>query len=295
MIGGIHKDILLPHTDTYELYHNDLSLCSKKVRVCMAELGIPYKSHHIDLIETGSYENIGRDFLAVNPAGLVPVLVHNGHPIYESREIIRYLAREAGSYNALLPANERDMAVMQQWVDNASLVGDDPTEGMDTSAANCVAVLTTPLFCAGVREIPVHRIVEGLLFHRIRSRPLLFLLFKMVGLRGLTKLRPLMSELGRARTKMFLHLDDLEAHLAEGGPYIVGDVITLADISWLVIFERLVEADWLGYFLDPRTRPELEAYWQRLRATVGYQFGIEEHRHPTVAAATRLIQQQKRE
>ena len=61
MPAGIHEDISLPFTQEYELYHNNLSLCSKKVRACLAELDIDYKSHPIELIETGSYENIGRD------------------------------------------------------------------------------------------------------------------------------------------------------------------------------------------------------------------------------------------
>ena len=59
----------------------------------MAQLGVVYKSHHVDLIETGSYEVISRHYLAVNPAGLLPALVHNGHPIYESHEIIAYVAQ----------------------------------------------------------------------------------------------------------------------------------------------------------------------------------------------------------
>ncbi|MCH8149689.1 MAG: acyltransferase domain-containing protein, partial [Planctomycetes bacterium] len=51
---------------------------------------VAYHSHHIDLIETGTYENIRARMLSVNPAGTVPVLVHNGHPIYESHAQIRY-------------------------------------------------------------------------------------------------------------------------------------------------------------------------------------------------------------
>jgi hypothetical protein len=91
--AGLQKDVDLPYEQEFELYHNALSLCSMKTRVCMAELGIPYESHHIDLIETGSYENISRPFLAVNPGGTVPLLVHGGHPIYESHEQIRYAAQ----------------------------------------------------------------------------------------------------------------------------------------------------------------------------------------------------------
>ena len=34
------------------------------------------------------------DYLSnVNPAGTVPVLVHNGHPVYESHEQILYIDR----------------------------------------------------------------------------------------------------------------------------------------------------------------------------------------------------------
>ena len=57
---GHRPEIVIPHEQPFELYHNALSLCSMKARVCMAELRIPYKSHHIDLIETGAYENIRR-------------------------------------------------------------------------------------------------------------------------------------------------------------------------------------------------------------------------------------------
>ena len=74
--AGLQKDVLLPHREEFELYHNALSLCSMKSRVCLAELGIPYASHPVDLIETGSYENIRPEFLRVNPGGTVPVLVH---------------------------------------------------------------------------------------------------------------------------------------------------------------------------------------------------------------------------
>ena len=89
---GVNLDIEIPFEQEFELYHNALSLCSMKARVCLAELGIEYKSHPIDLIETGAYENIRKPFLDVNPGGTVPVLVHKGHPVYESHEQIRYAA-----------------------------------------------------------------------------------------------------------------------------------------------------------------------------------------------------------
>lgn len=295
MIGGIHTNIELPHSAEYELYHNDLSLCSKKVRACMAQLDIAYKSHHIDLIETGSYEVISRDYLAVNPAGLLPVLLHNGHPIYESHEIIAYVAArfDGPQKQNLLPPDSAGRSLMQTWVKRASLVGDDPVTGLHASAANCAAILTTPLFCAGVKSIPVHLIIEGLLFHRLRSRPALFLLLKLRGLKGFTRMAPLMKQVDRARNLMGEHLDALEHHLRQGGPYIVGSQLTLADISWMVILERLVEADWIDFFLQQNRRPMLNVYWRLLQATPAYKIGVEQYRHPTVSAATMLVREEK--
>ena len=38
------------------------------------------------------------DYLSnVNPAGTVPVLVHNGHPVYESHEQILYIDRSGSA------------------------------------------------------------------------------------------------------------------------------------------------------------------------------------------------------
>jgi len=62
---GFQADISLPFDQEFELYHNALSLCSMKSRLCMSELQIDYKSHHIDLIETGCYENIRKPSSAV--------------------------------------------------------------------------------------------------------------------------------------------------------------------------------------------------------------------------------------
>lgn len=163
MPGGVRSDVTLPHAAEFELYHNDFSLCSKKIRMCLAELGIPYVGHHVDLIETGSYETLGRRFLAVNPAGLVPVLVHQGHPVYESHDILLYAAAHARTADRLVPGDPDARASMQRWVDRSSLVGDDPTRALAASAGNCVPGLTIPLFAAMIRDIPTWRIAEGLL------------------------------------------------------------------------------------------------------------------------------------
>ena len=66
------------------------SSCSQKLRVFLNLKGIPWESHHVDLIAN---ENFRPWFLGINPRGLVPVLVHDGTVHIESNDIIAYLEK----------------------------------------------------------------------------------------------------------------------------------------------------------------------------------------------------------
>jgi glutathione S-transferase len=289
MPGGIHTDITLPHEQEWELYHNDFSLCSKKTRVCLAELGISYKAHHIDLIETGSYETLSRHYLKVNPAALVPVLVHNGHPIYESHEQLGYAAEHADNPQLLVPSDPAKRTLMDLWVHKSSITGDNPIDSMDETAGNAIPGLTTPIFATMVEHVPAHRILTGLLFHRLKVRAVFFLVLKLFGLKNLPKLKPVIKLLEASKIAMHKHMDDLETVLAENdGPWIVGDQFTLADVGVMVIFERLREGDWLSDFLTDN-RPLVVAYWKALQKRPSYTAGIANHMHPMVTQATKDI------
>lgn len=292
MAGGLHADRTVPHRAEFELYHNDFSLCSKKIRMCLAELGIPYDAHHVDLIETGSYETLSRRFLAVNPAALVPVLVHDGHPVYESHDILLYAARHSVDPDRLVPQDDAARAVMQRWIDRSSLTGDDPTQALEASAGNCVPGLTVPLFAAMIRDIPVHRILEGLLFHRLKQRPIVFLVLKAKGLAGVPTLPPVRKTVVASRRQMERHLDALAQQLDQSsGPWITGEQFTLADVSWAVILERLREADWVAELIAPR--PAVDAYGRRLRARPSWVAAMDDHQHPLVRRGTERIVAEK--
>ena len=288
--AGHQPDIQLPYENEFELYHNALSLCSMKTRVCMAELQIPFKSHQIDLIETGAYENISRHFLKINPGGTVPVLVHRGHPIYESHEQIRYAAAHAPAGSAkLIPEDKAQREQMEYWIDRSSLTH-DPIEHGDQSAGNAVPGLTLPIFSSMIEKIAYWKIFEGVLFHFDLKRPFIFLMFKFRKLESLPRLTPAMKILGRSRKQMHVHLDALEDQLQQtGGPWILGEMFSLADVSWLVIFERLVQVDSLHGFVGSERRPECAAYWERLTKRPSYQQAILDQSHPTIAYGTQRI------
>lgn len=281
--AGLQSHIDLPFEAPFELYHNALSLCSMKARLCLVELGIPYKSHPIDLIETGAYENIRAPFLRVNPGGTVPVLVHLGHPVYESHEQIRYAARVAPEgAPRLIPEDESLRQEMEHWIDRSSLT-DDPLRQGDRSAGNAVPGLTLPLFATMLEKIPFWRLVEGLLFHFDKQRPFLFFVLKLRGIEGLVAMPPAARMIEKNRRQMEVHLDALEAQLEKaGGPWILGRLFSLADVSWAVIFERLRQTDALSGFADESVRPGCAAYWKHLTARPSYRAAIEQESHPLI-------------
>jgi len=292
--AGLQTTITLPHEQEFELYHNVLSLCSMKSRLCMAELGIPYKSHHIDLIETGSYENIRAKLLNANPAGTVPVLVHNGHPIYESHEQIRYAARYAPKDSPILVPPERELQQeMEMWIDRSSITK-DPIENIKQSAANAVVGQTLPLFCTMIEKIPYFRIFEGFLFHFDKFRPMMFTLLKLRGIQSIHKIKPVAKLILETREALFIHLAALEQQLDKsGGPWLLGQQFSLADVSWLAIFERLRQADSVDVFLQPSRYPNVTTYWQRLTARPAYTQAILNHSHPVIDHGREALVQAK--
>lgn len=71
-----------------ELYHAEPLANSMKVLLALTEKQLPFRSHYVDLHRFEQHEPW---FLAINPSGQVPVLVHDGATIVESTVINEYL------------------------------------------------------------------------------------------------------------------------------------------------------------------------------------------------------------
>lgn len=94
-----------------ELYHGEPGSNSLKVLQAMHEKGVPFVSHYINL---GAFEQHDPEFLKVNPAGQVPVLVHDGRVVTETTIINEYIDR-AFDGPPLRPANPYEEAQMRLW------------------------------------------------------------------------------------------------------------------------------------------------------------------------------------
>ena len=71
-----------------ELHHFEPTSNSGEVLICLKEKGLGFTSRYVDVLKG---EQFSADFLKLNPAGQVPVLVHDGHVLTETGFILQYL------------------------------------------------------------------------------------------------------------------------------------------------------------------------------------------------------------
>lgn len=92
------------------IYGDQISGNCMKVRFVADTLKIPYRWIEVSVLRA---ETRSAEFLAINPAGQVPVVVlADGRPLAQSNAIMVHLAE--GS--PLIPADAYDRALMHQWL-----------------------------------------------------------------------------------------------------------------------------------------------------------------------------------
>ena len=95
----------------FALYHAWLSSASRRVRFALEEKELAYEGILVDL---HLFEQHSPEYLALNPNGWVPTLVHDGHPLIESTVICEYLDAVFPD-KPLRPSEPRALARMRVW------------------------------------------------------------------------------------------------------------------------------------------------------------------------------------
>jgi glutathione S-transferase len=91
------------------LYNVAYSGNSYKVRLLLAQLGLPCEIIEIDILKG---ESRAPEFLQINPNGRTPVLEDNGFILAESNAILAYLAKGT----KFLPEDRKKFAHVFQWM-----------------------------------------------------------------------------------------------------------------------------------------------------------------------------------
>ena len=270
-LSGLQSNKVLETTEEWTLFHNSFSLCSRKVRICLNEFSIKHDLRHIHIIETYDSENLSKEFLRINPVGTVPVLLHNGFPIYESHEQIKYIENQSKTN---LIKNE----TVDFWIERGSLIG-EPDRNYEIYAGNCVAILTPPLFVSMLKKIPIPKFFKYYLNHPSKFRAFNFIMFKLLGYSVFKKNSPLFNLASQALKNLEMHLSDLNNHLSNK-IWIDGDNFSLADISWMVILHRLEEVQLIDKLL--MNKSNLKKYYKELKNRKSFTESITNFNHSSV-------------
>ncbi|HZB91514.1 MAG TPA: glutathione S-transferase family protein [Stellaceae bacterium] len=227
-----------------ELYNAPQSTCSQKVRLTLAEKGLPFVEYKLKLFQN---DQLKAEYLKLNPNGVVPTLVDGGVPIIDSSVIMEYLDEEYPT-TRLTPGDSKERARMRAWLRYFEEV---PT----------VAVRFPSYNAAFARHFA--RMTEDEFQELARSKPLRDkFLGEMDKEKGFSveKLRQAEDSIRKTAMRM-------EAALAQT-EYLMGAQVTLADFCVLPLLVRMED---LGYDFLWSDRPGMSAWLARMKARPSFK------------------------
>jgi glutathione S-transferase len=223
-----------------ELYHAGLSQASVKVRTTLKEKGLAYKSHYLRVPEG---EHLAPDYLAINPDGQVPALVHDGAVITESSVINEYLD-DAFPDPPLRPASPIERARMRRW-----------SQIVDEHLFHAIATIG---WAFGIGPIlrerglaEFEKSLERITLHSKRQK-----WFKAY--HGFPQ-----GDIDEARAKITYCVERMERTLADH-PHLAGPTYSLADINVLSSVERMPR--WAPDLMNQKVSPRSWDWLQRMMA-----------------------------
>jgi len=225
----------------FVLYHGWRSSASRRVRLCLEEKGLTYESHVVDMAKM---EHHSPEFLKINPNGVIPALIHDGRPLYESGTICEYLD-ELFPAPPLRPENAYDRATMRNWVRHVDgLIGNLIVFNWAHHLAKTASQWTDAELAEKMKNIPSKERQEAWL--RAARKPYTD------------------EERTAARGKLVEMLGRMEAMLTKT-KWLAGDRYSIADIGTVPFVKRIDEEIAPDQVTNDK-HPRVTEWWQTIQA-----------------------------
>lgn len=231
------------------LYHAAASTCSQKVRLALAEKGLAWEGRELDL---RAFEQLEPGFLAINPKGMVPVLVHDGHVLTESMVINEYLD-EVFPALPLRPADALGRARVREWT---LYVATEPTWAI--KAPSYQKNLRPAL--KGTRTDAEFAAIAAQMPDQDNARRWIAAVT-----RGFTQ-----AELDAELVRLAKMLDRMQAAL-EASMWLAGDTYTLADVDMAPFVHRIAA---IGEGAMIEARPRVARWYARIQARPAFAMAM---------------------
>jgi glutathione S-transferase len=233
-----------------ELWHATHSTCSQKVRICLAEKRLPWKSHFVDLRR---FQHLEPGFLELNPAAMVPVLRDGADVIRESLVINEYLD-DAYPDPRLRPRGAAQRARMREWT---LYIAEEPTWAVKVPSfeKNIRPELSARLSGSEIEAIAA----------RMPNRETAGRWVKAVK-EGFSP-----AEIQASVERLARTLDRMERAL-DAGSWLAGEDYSLADVDMAPFVHRIAS---LGEQALIEARPRVADWYRRMRAREAFRAAME--------------------
>jgi len=226
-----------------ELYYFENSICSERALMVLAEKNVSdWVPHHIHLFKREQFDPA---YLKLNPKAQVPTLVHDGEIIRESSLICDYLD-EIYPEPPLKPRALTQIARMREWIKEADESG---FEGV--ASLSFVIVFRAKLLAMSEEDRAAYWAGQTVLERTQRQQSCVFDGFES----------PYAKRAIAAWERTFGKIDKV---IAAGGPWIMGEQFTLADLDLAPFVARLDGLKLVDPWLE--NRPHARAWWRALKS-----------------------------
>jgi glutathione S-transferase len=225
----------------FVLYNAPQSTCSQRVRFVLNAKKLPFEEVKLDLL---AGDQLKPDYLALNPNGVVPTLVHDGAVVIDSSVIIEYLDEVAPQPENFTPKQPAERAAMRALI---RFIDEMPAAAVRVPTFNLAFL---PRFAAMSEE-------EFVAF--AESKPLRKEFMLKMGREGFSEkdMNEALDRLGRTLVRM-------EAAIrASSGPWLMGKRPTLADVAVMPAIVRMAD---LGLDSMWKEKPLIARWFDEIRA-----------------------------
>jgi len=230
----------------FVLYNAPQSTCSQRVRFVLNAKNTPYEEHKLDLF---SGDQLKPDYLAINPNGVVPSIVHDGRTVIDSSVILEYLDEvvpDLGAFTPRDPVERGQMRSMMRYIDEV------PAPAIRVPSYN-------------LAFLPHFQVMSEEEFQALAdSKPLRKEFLLKMGRTGFPQ-----AEMDEALGRLARSVERMDAWIAEsGGPFLQGTRMTLADIMVMPVIVRMDDINLHTMWAD---RPRVAEWLAAVRAHPAFQ------------------------
>lgn len=228
------------------LFNAPQSTCSQRVRYLLHAKGVAFEEHKLDLF---AGDQLKTEYLAINPNGVVPTLVHDGQAIIDSAVILEYL-------EDILP-------------DNPSFRPDDPVAVAEMrSQMRFIDEVPTPAIRVpsyNLAFLPHFQAMSEKEFQDLcDSKPLRREFLMKMGRTGFPD-----KDMDEALGCLQRGIDRMAQYLENsGGPWLYGDTMSLSDLAIMPVVVRMDDIN-LGNLWDKY--PAINSWFELIQETTPYK------------------------